>query len=76
MPHTQVRPNKEISVFRVTGLKILVRVGTQFFLNSSFFLEKNIILCSLKGEMPFKMHKKIFFSENLKKFLGFNSKFR
>ena len=26
-----VRPNKKISVFRVTGLKILGRVGTHFF---------------------------------------------
>ena len=32
-----------------------------------FFLEKNIILCVLKGKMPFKMHKIIFFPENLKK---------
>ena len=36
------------------GLKILGSVGT------FFFLEKNI-LCILKGEMPFKMHKIIFF---------------
>ena len=36
MPHTQVRPNKEISVFRVTGLKILGRVGIHIFLNSFF----------------------------------------
>ena len=37
-----------------------------------------MILCILKGEMPFKMHKIIFFffSENLKKILGFTSKFR
>ena len=26
-----IRPNKKISVFRVTGLKILGRVGTHFF---------------------------------------------
>ena len=26
-----LRPNKKISVFRVTGLKILGRVGTHFF---------------------------------------------
>ena len=30
-------------------------------------LEKNIILCTLKGILPFKMHEIIFFSENLKK---------
>ena len=29
----------------------------------SGFLEKNIILCILKGEMPFKMHKLLFFPE-------------
>ena len=75
MPHTQVRPNKEISVFLVTGLKILGRVGTHIFFNSFFFLEKNIFLCILKGEMPFKMHEIIyFFPENQKKILGFNSK--
>ena len=35
-----VRPNKKISVFRVTGLTILVRVvGTHIFSNH-FFLEK------------------------------------
>ena len=40
-----------------------------------FFLEKNIILCILKGILPFKMHKIIFFQENLKKNQGFTSKF-
>ena len=34
-----------------------------------FNLEKNIILCILKDEMPFKMHKIIYLiPENLKKF--------
>ena len=37
-----------------------------------FFLEKNIILCI----SPFKMHKIIFSPENLKKILGFTSRFR
>ena len=46
------------------GLKILGRVGTHIF-----FLEKNIIICILKVD-------RFFFSENLKKILGFNSKFR
>ena len=55
-------------MFRVIGLKILGRVGSHNFF-VYFFLEKNIILCILKGEMPFKMHKIIFFPENLKKFL-------
>ena len=47
---------KRISVIRVTGLKILGRVGTHFFSE-----KKNVILCILKGQMPFKMHKIIFF---------------
>ena len=41
----------------------------------SFFLEKDTILCILKGTSPFKMHKIIFFTENLKKIIGFTSKF-
>ena len=39
-----------------------------------FFLEKILILCILKGISPFKMHKIIFFPENLKK-IQFPSKF-
>ena len=47
------------------GLKILGRGGTHLFPG------KNIILCILKGILPFKMHKVIFFfPENLKKILG------
>ena len=46
-------------MFRVTGLKILSRVGTHI----NFFSGNNIILCI------FKMHQVIFFSEILK-FLG------
>ena len=42
-----IRPNKKICVFRVTGLKILGRVGTHIFL--IIFSGKNIILCILKG---------------------------
>ena len=57
---------KNISVFRVTGLKILGFGKHSYFLNI-FFWKKNIILCILKGKMPFKMHEKIFFQENLKK---------
>ena len=57
-----IRPNKKRCVFLVTGLKILGMVGTHFF------SKKNIVLCILKGISPFKMHKIIFFSENLKKF--------
>ena len=47
-----LRPNKKINVFRVTGLKILDRVGTHIFFNY-FFLVKYIILCILKGILPF-----------------------
>ena len=43
MIYKWTRPNKKISVFRVTGLKILGRVRTHIFL-IIFFLEKNIIL--------------------------------
>ena len=53
--------------FRVTGLKILGKVGSFFFLI--------LILCILKGICPFKMHKIIFFQEILKKILDFTSKF-
>ena len=57
-----VRPNKEISVFQATVLKILGREGTHDFFNYFFFLEENIILGILKGISPFKMHKIIYFS--------------
>ena len=58
------------------GLKILGREGTPIFLIFSFFLKKNIISWILKSISPFKMHKMIFFPENLKKILGFTTKFR
>ena len=45
-----IRPNKIISVFWVKGLKILGSVVTHIF----FFSGKNIILCILKGILPFK----------------------
>ena len=38
---TKVRPNKKISVFRVTGLKILGRVGTHIFFIIFFSGNKN-----------------------------------
>ena len=54
-----------ITLFWVTGLIILDRVGTLFFYFIFSFTE-----------MPFKMHKIICFPENLKKkTLGFTSKF-
>ena len=66
-----VSPNKKISVFQVTGLKILGRVGTHIFLIFFFFWKKYYFM-----HLAFKMHKIIFFPENLKKILGFASKFR
>ena len=60
-----LRPNKKISVFRVMGLKILGRIGTHIFKKK--FWKKNTILCILKDISPFKMHRIIFFPENLKK---------
>ena len=62
-----LRPNKKISVFCLTGLKNLGRVGTHIFF-IFFFLENNISLCILKGILLFKMHKILLFPENLKKF--------
>ena len=41
---------KKISVFRIACLKILGRVGQQ-----GFFWKKKIILCILKGILPFKI---------------------
>ena len=63
------------SVFLVTGLKILGRVGTHFFL--FFFLETNIILYILSFHFAFQnAWNYIFFPQNLKKYLGFTSKIR
>ena len=50
-----IRPNKKIPVFRVTQSYLNLLVKPKFL----GVLEKNIILCILKGKMPFKMH--IFF---------------
>ena len=58
------RPNKKISVFWITGLKVLgrlCRVGTYYFLLIFFFLTV----------MPLKMHKNIFFSIKLGRFACF-----
>ena len=53
---------EKLSVFQVTGLKSLGRVGTHIFFLITFFSGKNIILCILKGISAFKMHKIIYFS--------------
>ena len=45
----QIRPNKKKRVLRVTGLKILGRVGTHIFVYLCFFSGKNKILSILKG---------------------------
>ena len=58
-----------MSVCRVTGLKILDRVGTHIFSG------KDIIFCISKGISPIKMHIKIFLTENRKN-IGFSSMFR
>ena len=52
------RPNKKIPVFMVTRpyLDLLVKPGIYFMYSGI-----NIILCILKGELPFKMHEIIFF---------------
>ena len=55
-----LRPNKEIFVFRVTRPYLNLLIKPRFFFR---FSGKNIISCILKGEMPFKMHKIIFFQE-------------
>ena len=46
-------------VFKVTRPYLNLSVKPRIV---SGFLDKNIILCILKGAMPFKMHKIIFFS--------------
>ena len=54
-----------------------LRLGKHTYFSKLFFFWKNyIILCILKGILPIKMLKILFFPENLKKFLGFTSKFR
>ena len=66
------KQNKK-KVFWVMGLKNLARVGHILF-SLLLFMNKKKNLCILKGEVPFKMYKIIFFSENLKKILGYTSK--
>ena len=52
--HIGVMPNKNISEFRVTGLKSVGRVGT-YISFSYFFLEKDKNLCILKGISPYNI---------------------
>ena len=58
-----LRPNKKISVLRVTGLKILGRITAHIFL-FIFFLEKNIILYILKGILRFERPQNLFHDPN------------
>ena len=51
------KAKEKISGFRLTGLKMLGRVGTHIFFNYFFFWKKYTILCILKVILPFKMHK-------------------
>ena len=52
-----LRPNKKISVFRITGLEILGRVGTQIFIYL-FFSGKKIIFMYFEGHFAFQNAKK------------------
>ena len=56
---------KKITVFRVTGLKTLVTVGTHIFCDF-FFLQINKFASILKVISPFKMHIILFFSRKPK----------
>ena len=53
-----IRPNKKIPAVARPYLNLLVKPRIFFR-----FSGKNIILCILKGKMPIKMHKIIFFPE-------------
>ena len=48
---------KNITVFRVTRPYLNLLMKPWIFFR---FSGENIILCILKGEMPFKMHKKVY----------------
>ena len=63
-PYIWLRPNRKIPVFRVTRPYLNWQLKPRFF---SGFWKKIIISCILKGKMPFKMHKFIFFSRIKKK---------
>ena len=58
------KAKKKISVFRVTGLKILGRVGIHKFFNNFFFSGKNILLCILKGKYNFMHFERHFAFQN------------
>ena len=49
-----LRPNKKMSVFRVTGLKILGRVCTHIFFLIIFFLEKKYNFMHFERHLAFQ----------------------
>ena len=59
----EIRPNKKVPKFCVTQPYLNLLVKPRIFFR---FSGKNIILCILKGGMPFKMHKIIYFFQMLK----------
>ena len=61
----QIRPNKKISMFRVTGLKILGRVGTHIFFDSLFFWKKYDFINFERHFACQNAQDYIFFSENM-----------
>ena len=54
--YSMLRPNTKISVFRVTGLKILSRVGTHIFVYF-IFLENKYNFMHFERHFAFQMHK-------------------
>ena len=69
-------PNKKISVFRVTGLNILGRVGTHIFYKKNLKKKQKHNFMHFERHFAFKMHKVIFFLRKPKTNLGFTSTFR
>ena len=55
-------------MFRVNHPYLNLLVKLELFSGAGGGVEKNIILCNLKGEMPFKMHKIIVVFQNNKYF--------
>ena len=66
-----LRPNKEISVFRVTGLKILGRVGTHIF-----FSRKKYNFMHFERRNLLSKYIKLFFPRKPEKLQCFTTKFR
>ena len=56
-----IRPIKKNKCVSGNGSEILDREGRHIFKKNHFlFLKKNVILCILKGILPFKMHQVIY----------------